>query len=213
MAKELDPYKVLGVPMTADIDMLDAAFRRRIFEAHPDHGGTDADAAQVLSAARILRSPARRAKYDRDHLAARGLRPTENRDGATYRSSHRQAAPATNRPVAGAPHDTAASAGSGLAFDTSSSQSRVVSFMRFSLVGQWTTAFAVFISLALIVPIFDHAPPGSIADSTVANLTLGWLLVGAVLSRSWTRNPLGQTIRFSWRILVGALDIVDRAKR
>jgi hypothetical protein len=210
MAKELDPYKVLGVPMTADMDMLDAAFRRRIFKAHPDHGGTDADAAQVLSAAKILRSPARRAKYDRDHLAAR---PTEIRNGATDRSFHRQAAPATNRPVAGAPHGTVASAGSGLAFDTSSSQSRVVSFMRFSLVGQWTTAFAVFIGLALIVPIFDHAPPGSIADSTVANLTLAWLLVGAVLSRSWTHNPLGQTIRFSWRILVGALDRMDGARR
>ena len=214
MAQEPDPYKVLGVPMTADSAMVDAAFRTRIFAAHPDRDGSDAEAARVLWAAKILRTPARRARYDRDQRASdRGHQPFESQDEASSRLFSRERGPADNRPIDGAPHDAAASAASSRSVYGSSSRSKLVSFMQFSLLGQWATACAVFISLALIVPILDRAPPGSMTDSTVWNLTIVWLLVGAVLSHSWTRNPLGQTIRFSWRILVRALDLMDGARK
>lgn len=57
-------YDLLGVPSDADLDAINAAYRRKAREQHPDAGG-DADAFAALGAAvGVLRDPERRRRYD-----------------------------------------------------------------------------------------------------------------------------------------------------
>lgn len=61
-------YRILGVQPDADADVIQTAYRTWMQKlgVHPDRGGDHAVAASVNAAYRILRSPARRAAYDRD---------------------------------------------------------------------------------------------------------------------------------------------------
>jgi len=75
-----DPFDVLGLPATFDIDrtQLERAYLAKAALAHPDTVGTDASAAQINQAKRILEDPERRANA----LLARLGGPTkeQNRD-------------------------------------------------------------------------------------------------------------------------------------
>jgi curved DNA-binding protein CbpA len=74
-------YQLLGVETSADVAELARAYRRRLRQVHPDVQHTAAgerldpspDLAAVQHAYRVLRDPARRARYDAE-LRARGRR-------------------------------------------------------------------------------------------------------------------------------------------
>ncbi len=55
-----DPYRVLGVAPTADDAEVRRAWRRRVRETHPDHGGDQAAFLDVQRAFRRLESAAGR---------------------------------------------------------------------------------------------------------------------------------------------------------
>lgn len=59
-----DPYTILGVDKGADPDEVKRAYRRKVKKAHPDAGGSDAEAAAVNDAYAALADPERRAQYD-----------------------------------------------------------------------------------------------------------------------------------------------------
>lgn len=75
-----DPYTTLGVSRTATADEVTRAYRDQLRTHHPDSrsGATDSGPddhlyddhlQQVLAAYALLRDPARRARYDRSHVA------------------------------------------------------------------------------------------------------------------------------------------------
>jgi hypothetical protein len=53
----MDPYTVLGVARSADGDEVRRAWRRRVRETHPDHGGDGAAFLDVQRAFRRLEPP------------------------------------------------------------------------------------------------------------------------------------------------------------
>jgi molecular chaperone DnaJ len=60
-------YEVLGVPHNATIEVIKAAYRRRMRETHPDAGGASASPLEVTAiteAWSTLSEPGRRALYD-----------------------------------------------------------------------------------------------------------------------------------------------------
>jgi curved DNA-binding protein CbpA len=68
MTGERDPYAVLGVPSTATVEDLAAAYRGQARRHHPDVSGErDAERrmAEINAAWSILRDPARREAWDR----------------------------------------------------------------------------------------------------------------------------------------------------
>ncbi|HEX6513557.1 MAG TPA: DnaJ domain-containing protein [Chloroflexota bacterium] len=74
MAGERDLYEVLGVAQAADEATIMAAYRRLVFEHHPDRNSSpDAAArtAEITSAYRVLSDPVRRARYDERHARQR----------------------------------------------------------------------------------------------------------------------------------------------
>ena len=61
-------YEVLGVPSNATVEVIKAAYRRKIREAHPDAVGTNASSVEVAAineAWNVLSQSGRRALYDR----------------------------------------------------------------------------------------------------------------------------------------------------
>ncbi len=61
----LDAFQLLGLPPRAALDeaALRSAYATRSREAHPDHGGSEAQAAELNAAHDILRTPERRLKH------------------------------------------------------------------------------------------------------------------------------------------------------
>lgn len=61
----MDCFAVLGFPRLAALDeqAIQQAYTRRSREAHPDHGGSEADASQVNAAYETLRHPEKRLKH------------------------------------------------------------------------------------------------------------------------------------------------------
>jgi curved DNA-binding protein CbpA len=76
MAAERDPYVVLGVPPGATTEQVTAAYRRLARRHHPDvsgDGGAERRMAEINAAWTVLRDPARRASWDREHgIVSRG---------------------------------------------------------------------------------------------------------------------------------------------
>jgi curved DNA-binding protein CbpA len=62
--RELNPYHVLRVPLTAEPDMIRAAYRALAWRHHPDRGGSAERMIAINEAWRILGDPARRAAFD-----------------------------------------------------------------------------------------------------------------------------------------------------
>ncbi len=60
----MSPYEILGVSADAELDSINAAYRRHAREHHPDAGGDASAFAQLQSAVELLRDPARRERYD-----------------------------------------------------------------------------------------------------------------------------------------------------
>jgi hypothetical protein len=75
-----DPYATLGVAPGADSATIQAAFRLRALEQHPDRGGSTAAMAQINAAHAWLLDPARRAGREpagqRERRARGQERPT-----------------------------------------------------------------------------------------------------------------------------------------
>ncbi|WP_138442470.1 J domain-containing protein [Sinomonas susongensis] len=63
-------YEVLGVPVTASLQEIKAAYRRAARIHHPDHGGDPADFRRVTLAYEVLSDPQRRDSYNRSYFAA-----------------------------------------------------------------------------------------------------------------------------------------------
>jgi curved DNA-binding protein CbpA len=59
-----DLYEVLGVHRLATTDRIEAVFRQRAKETHPDQGGDRAEFEQVMLAREVLGDPERRKCYD-----------------------------------------------------------------------------------------------------------------------------------------------------
>ncbi len=61
----VDSFAVLGLPRTAALDEEDLlhAYTKRSRDAHPDHGGSEADASRVNAAYETLRQPDKRLKH------------------------------------------------------------------------------------------------------------------------------------------------------
>lgn len=57
-------YRKIGVPPDADEASVRAAAKRRLMEAHPDHGGSEEEFMEAYAAYQTLTDPARRAEYD-----------------------------------------------------------------------------------------------------------------------------------------------------
>jgi curved DNA-binding protein CbpA len=76
MTAELDPYKVLGVDHAAEPEIVAAAYRAMARRHHPDVSPLqDAERrmADINAAWALLRDPAQRVAYDREHGIADGL--------------------------------------------------------------------------------------------------------------------------------------------
>ena len=58
-------YEVLGVKPSATKEEIDAAFRRRAKQTHPDAGGSHEAFVLLMESYRIIGDPERRARYDR----------------------------------------------------------------------------------------------------------------------------------------------------
>ncbi len=58
------PYDVLGVPPNADAETIDAAYRRRARQSHPDRNGDKDEFVRVKNAVALLRDPMRRKRYN-----------------------------------------------------------------------------------------------------------------------------------------------------
>jgi curved DNA-binding protein CbpA len=65
MASETDHYRVLQVDPSADLEVIQAAYRVLARRFHPDHAGNDAAMKRLNAAWEVLQDPNRRSEYDR----------------------------------------------------------------------------------------------------------------------------------------------------
>jgi curved DNA-binding protein CbpA len=94
----LDLYAVLGVPKTATRQQIRAAYRRRIFDSHPDarrpseRPFAETRAKRLNLAASVLLDPAARARYDALRLrrGSRGQPAPAASAGSSYRREPRE---------------------------------------------------------------------------------------------------------------------------
>lgn len=66
---ELDPLEALGVDPTASFKEIRAAWRRRLFECHPDHGGSNEATREVNDAWAKVSDPEKLAAAREERLA------------------------------------------------------------------------------------------------------------------------------------------------
>ena len=59
-----DYYRLLQVRRDASPEVIAAAYRRLVFDAHPDRGGDPKMAVRLTSAYQTLSDPSRRRRYD-----------------------------------------------------------------------------------------------------------------------------------------------------
>lgn len=84
---EPDHYRVLGVSPEAPRSEIQAAYRRRLRDTHPDRGGDEAEFHLVQSAWEILSHPGHRREYD---LLRFGRRAARRYGKAAAKPSHRK---------------------------------------------------------------------------------------------------------------------------
>ncbi|HKG56490.1 MAG TPA: DnaJ domain-containing protein [Candidatus Limnocylindrales bacterium] len=84
MAERADAYKTLQVDPEADVEVIQAAYRRLAQKYHPDAAGPDGAGRMVAinEAWALLRNPTARAEYDRERAAANAAPPGPARTGA-----------------------------------------------------------------------------------------------------------------------------------
>ena len=70
-AMDHDYYKVLGVPPSADLDSIKAAYRSKASRCHPDRGGSHNRMKLVNEAWEVLSNPDWRRTYDEERAAAK----------------------------------------------------------------------------------------------------------------------------------------------
>ena len=84
---EPDHYRILGVSPQAPRSEIQAAYRARLRQTHPDRGGDEAAFHQVQTAWETLADPARRREYD---LLRFGRRAARRYGKAAARPAHRK---------------------------------------------------------------------------------------------------------------------------
>ncbi len=60
-----DPYEILGIGRDATPEEIQAAYRNKARQVHPDNGGSTEEFMQVKTASMVLLDPKSRAQYDR----------------------------------------------------------------------------------------------------------------------------------------------------
>lgn len=71
MTEDFDLYHVLHVHSDASLKMIRSAYKLRLRDAHPDHGGSHEETTRINDAYEVLSDPAKRANYDSQRKAAR----------------------------------------------------------------------------------------------------------------------------------------------
>jgi curved DNA-binding protein CbpA len=82
-----DHYRVLQVDPTADLEVIQAAYRVLARRYHPDHSGDDQTMKRLNAAWEVLGVADRRAEYDR----SRGNTPASNGSSIIHASAQNQA--------------------------------------------------------------------------------------------------------------------------
>ena len=59
-----DAYAVIGVPRKATDEEIQAAYKKRARDLHPDHGGSPEQMAELNEAYAKIKTPEKRRKYD-----------------------------------------------------------------------------------------------------------------------------------------------------
>ena len=62
-----DAYAVIGVPRKATDEEIQAAYKKRARDLHPDHGGSPEQMAELNEAYAKIKTPEKRRKYDASH--------------------------------------------------------------------------------------------------------------------------------------------------
>jgi curved DNA-binding protein CbpA len=101
-----DHYRVLQVDPSADLEVIQAAYRVLARRFHPDHSGSDETMKRLNAAWEVLGVADRRAAYDR----ARGNAPASSGSSVIHAAAHsdasRQASPDHAGPPVGQPSGT-----------------------------------------------------------------------------------------------------------
>lgn len=87
MSQTTDPYEALHVLSHASTEVIQAAYRRRARETHPDAGGDPDEFRRVQEAWETLRDPESRAHWDRQRNADRPTSSAQSDDRATHPAS------------------------------------------------------------------------------------------------------------------------------
>lgn len=75
MTEFIDYYEILEVSPNASSKVIERAYKTLIFDHHPDRGGDEETAKQIIGAYYVLSDASRRAKYD-EHRALGGTTST-----------------------------------------------------------------------------------------------------------------------------------------
>jgi hypothetical protein len=202
-------YSTLGIANSATPEEVEAAWRRKIKRVHPDLAKSEADrvdrtrlSAQVNAAYTTLHDQGKRAAYDL------GLRRAE--EAAAQAAAERRARPqaATTAAAAPARQPVAQAADTRSVWVQRGSladirvrlaaqgpRAAARAFLAYSPAGQWALVLAVLFASASLLPALGASPM-----PLALYMTAAWMAVGAVVSRSATRNPAAHVIA-----VVGAL--------
>jgi curved DNA-binding protein CbpA len=99
VSESSDHYRVLQVDPTADLEVIQAAYRVLARRFHPDLSGNDATMKRLNAAWEVLGVADRRAEYDR----SRGATPSANGSSVIHAAAENQAPRQTSPDHAGPP--------------------------------------------------------------------------------------------------------------